>query len=84
MVIGWSKTMPVPNVDFGGRRPERRGRRRGGDRDEPEQQPDGHAIDVASGAAHQSAHASPAIRTIPSPFWPAPSSPFRDSAQPGP
>ena len=32
----------------------------------------------------QSDHASPAMRRMPSPFWPAPSSPVRDSAQPVP
>ena len=32
----------------------------------------------------QSSHASPAMRTAPSPFWSAPSSSGRDSAQPVP
>ena len=35
-------------------------------------------------AQRQFAHASPAILTIPRPFWVAPSKPVRDSAQPGP
>ena len=34
--------------------------------------------------AVQSSHASPAMRTAPSPFWSAPSSSGRDSAQPVP
>ncbi len=82
-VTGWLKRTPVSNDDstvgdpnvaqsaaiVTGTDADQEARRR----DQGEQLP-----------AHHSAHASPAIRTIPSPFWPAPSSPVRDSDQPGP
>ena len=92
-VTGWLKTIPVPNVESAvgvpnvagaaaltaGTMPASSptamtaggdgGRRRGGQ---------------AALRPDHGAHARPAIRTMPRPFWPAPSSPVRDSAQPGP
>ena len=84
MVIGWLKTMPVPNVESAVGVPNVAGEAAATTGTSPSSSPTATRHDGRSDSTHQSAHASPAIRTIPRPFWPAPSSPVRDSAQPGP